>query len=96
MAMIFNAKTYSCEYVQFKANDDGEVVVTLFGDFPDAAKMTGEEVAAIVNTREFFSILRAGYQNATFGTPLWSAFNRMRIGGEVVVEFDHPDNVIAA
>ncbi len=91
MTITFNAKTYQCEYVEFKANDDGEVVVTLIGDFPTPEKMTSEEVAAIVNDPQFFDLLRAGYQNAPFGTPLWSAFEAMRRdGGEVVLCFEQP------
>ncbi len=91
MTITFNAKTYQCEYVEFKANDDGEVVVTLIGDFPPPEKMTSEEVAAIVNDPQFFDLLCAGYQNAPFGTPLWSAFEAMRRdGGEVVLCFEQP------
>lgn len=97
MTMNFNTKTYRCESASFKANDDDEVIVTLIGDFPTPEKMTGEEVAAIVNDPLFLDLLCAGYQNAPFGTPLWRAFERLRSnGGEAIVRFEQPEVTVAA
>jgi hypothetical protein len=97
MPMTFNAKTYSCECVEFEANDDGEVIVTLFGDFPAPEEMTVEEATSVVNDPQFIELLRLAYQNTALGTPLWSAFERLRHGGRTaVLRFEQPEARMAA
>ena len=83
--------------MEVEANEDGEVVVTLNGDFPAPEQMTIEETTSIVNDPQFFELLRLAYQQAPLGTPLRCAFDRMkRVGGTVVLRFEQSDVGLAA
>ena len=97
MPLSLKAKTYQCEYADIEASDDGNVVVTLFGNFPAPEKMTVEETTAIVNDPQFLELLRLAYQHAMPGTPLRCAFDRMKChGGMAVLRFQKTEIEVAA
>lgn len=96
MTLTISAKTYECEYIDVGA-EDGQVVVTLIGNFPSDDTITVEEASNIVNSPLFRDVLRMAYNHAPSGTPVREAFDRMeRDGGEVSLRFLNSDAEVAA
>lgn len=96
MTLTLTAKTYDCEHVEFGV-EDGEMVITFVGNFPAQDEMPLEEVNSIVNTPLFHDMLRLTYQQASLGTPVREAFDRMeRDGGEARLRFRQPEVEVAA
>lgn len=96
MPLFFNAKTYTCEYMDFEVNEDEQVVVTLFSNAAPE-QMTIEEATSIVNDPQFFELLCLAYERAALGTPLRCAFDRMQQnGGTAILRFEQTDTEVAA
>lgn len=96
MTLTLTAKTYDCEYIDVGA-EDGQVVVTLIGNFPGDDPVTLEEASNIVNSPLFLDVLRMAYNHAPSGTPVREAFDRMeRDGGEALLRFHNSDAKVAA
>jgi hypothetical protein len=96
MSLNFNAKTYECESAEVGAKD-GQVVVTLVGNFPPVDQITAEEASSIVNTPLFHDLLRMAFQHAPDGTPVREAFDRMaRDGGSAILQFKQLEIEVAA
>lgn len=96
MTLTLSAKAYECEYIDVGA-ENGEVVVTLIGNFPGDDTITVEQVSSIVNSPLFLDVLRMAYNHAPSGTPVREAFDRMeRDGGEVRLRFLNSDAQVAA
>jgi len=92
-------KTYHCEYADIEANENDEVVVTMFGDFPAAEQMTFDEIGAIISDPFFCELLRLASENAMPGTPIFRAFHQMKRPTDdlnVVLRFQQPDFEVAA
>ncbi|WP_192966871.1 hypothetical protein [Phycobacter azelaicus] len=91
MKMNFPVKSFSCEYIEFGADDDGDLAITLCGDFPAVGKMTGDEAMAVVSSAGFFELFRIADEQAAFGTPLWGALQRAKRGGTITAQFKESD-----
>lgn len=102
MPINFSVKSYSCDYVDFGVNENGQVAVAFYGNFPSTGKMTVDEVSAFVNDPLFAELFRLAYENAKIGTPVFHAFERekSRIArGEkstVMLKFEQSDFEVPA
>ncbi|PIE13938.1 MAG: hypothetical protein CSA70_04330 [Rhodobacterales bacterium] len=91
MNIDFPVKSFSCEYVEFGADEDGDLAITLCGDFPAVGKMTGDEAMAVVSSAGFFELFCIADEQAVFGTPLWGALQRAKRGGTITAQFKESD-----
>lgn len=74
------------EHLDFSVNDEGMVVVSIVGDFPDPKNLSALEIHELVNDPWFGATLREAYNLATGA--LLVAFDHMQNGHrQMVVEF---------
>jgi hypothetical protein len=88
MEITIDARPPAWDYMDFEVGDDGMVVATLGGDFPDPKRISAVEAESIVNHPWFEAVLKQAIVSAT-GT-LREAFERtMRGDRQVKLKFEN-------